>query len=153
MRNGCLSPIARPAGIADALQVKRGNRFLLCAVACFSLGSCSGETKLQGSCHSVGTRLHQQELHGVIYGSVDAKAVMRACPGVKLPFAFIGDAPADYGRLQRLAAQREDVVGFDAIADGYIVTDGPGEYVLLLITLERVREDRSVGEAARAAAR
>jgi hypothetical protein len=68
-----------------------------------------------------------------------------------LPFAFIGDTPGDFARLRQLAEQRQDVLGFDALGDGYIVTDGPGQYVLLLITLDKVREDPSVAKRARAA--
>lgn len=81
------------------------------------------------------------------------KAYVKACRGVKLPFAFIGSEPADYKRLEQLAEKREDVLGFNALGDGYIVTDGPGHCALLLITLSDVREDPSVAKAAKAATR
>jgi hypothetical protein len=90
-------------------------------------------------------------MRGIIYGSVGAKAYVNDCPGVKLPFAFIGSEPDDYKRLEQLAEKREDVLGFNAVGDGYIVTDGPGRYVLLLIALDKVREDPSVAKRVRAA--
>jgi hypothetical protein len=70
---------------------------------------------------------------------------------MELPFAFVGTQPDEYARLKKLAEQRQDVLGFTAVGDGYIVTDGPGENVLLLITLENIREDPSVAKRARAA--
>lgn len=123
-----------------------------CSLACACLVSCSANRQpAQAACPMVGQRIHEQPLRGIIYGSVGAKAYVKACPGVKLPFAFIGSAPDDYKQLEQLADKREDVLGFNAIGDGYIVTDGPGEYVLLLITLDKIREDPSVAKAARAA--
>src|SRR5689334_24872871 len=90
-------------------------------------------------------------MRGIIFGSVGAKAELGACSHMRLPFAFIGEEPAEYTQLKELAEQREDVLGFNAVGDGYIVIDGPGEYALLLITLDKIREDRSVAKAARAA--
>ena len=90
-------------------------------------------------------------MHGIIFGSVGAKAEVGVCPNVRLPLAFIGEKPEEYRRLELLAEEREDVLGFDANGDGYIVTDGPGRYVLLLITLDKVREDPSVAKRTRAA--
>ncbi len=122
---------------------------LLGGASLISCGSNPGPAKVL--CPSVGQRLQEQPVRGIIYGSVGAKAEVSACPGVQLGFAFIGDEPAEYRRLEKLAEQREDVLGFDAVGDGYIVTDGPGRYVLLLITLNKVREDPSVAKASRAA--
>jgi hypothetical protein len=90
-------------------------------------------------------------LRGIIFGEVGAKAEVAVCPGMQLPFAFVGDEPEDFKRLKRLAKAREDVLGFNARGDGYIVTDGPGEYALLLISLDKVREDPSVAQRVKAA--
>lgn len=99
----------------------------------------------------IGKRIHEQPIRGIIFGSVGAKAEVGICPGVRLPVAFIGGEPDEYQRLKRIAEQREDVLGFDAMADGYIVSDGPGQYAILLVTLEKVREDPSVAKRLKAA--
>jgi hypothetical protein len=126
---------------------------MLCSVLVGTgLVSCGAQKQAtKPSCPSVGQRIGEQAVHGVIYGSVGAKAEVPACPHMELPFAFVGTKPDDYARLKELAEQRQDVLGFNAVGDGYIVTDGPGEYVLVLITLDDVREDPSVAKRARAA--
>ena len=129
-------------------------RMLCLSLLGLSLASCGNDKPPEKApCTSVGKRIGEQPLRGIIYGSVGHKAYVNACPGVKLPFAFIGPEPADFKRLEQLAEAREDVLGFNALADGYIVSDGSGRYVLLLMTLSNLREDPSVAKAARAATR
>lgn len=116
------------------------------------IASCSADKPVpKALCARVGQRIGEQPFRGVIYGDVGHKAYVKACPGVKLSFAFIGPEPTDYRTLEQLADKREDVLGFSALADGYIVTDGSGEYSLLLLTLSDIREDPSVAKATRAA--
>jgi hypothetical protein len=123
-------------------------RMLWLSLLGLCLASCSEcKPSAKAPCTSVGQRIGEQPVRGIIYGSVGHKAYVKAYPGVKLPFAFIGPEPADFKRLEQLAETREDVLGFNALGDGYIVADGPGRYVLLLITLSNVREDPSVAKA------
>ena len=129
-------------------------RTLCCCVFSAGLLACTARNAAADpSCSVIGKRIHEQPLRGIIFGSVGAKAEVGICHGVRLPFAFIGGEPEAYHRMKRLAEQRDDVLGFDAMADGYIVTDGPGKYALLLLTLERVREDPSVAKRVKAATR
>lgn len=122
---------------------------ILLPLVVLTLGSCDADKpSAKLDCRTLGQRIGEQSLHGVIYGPVGAKLLVKDCPGGKLSFAFIGDVPADFKRLEQLAKEREDVLGFDALGDGFIVTEGHGEYVLLLIELTDVREDPSVARAA-----
>ncbi|WP_308514401.1 hypothetical protein [Sphingomonas flavescens] len=105
------------------------------------------------ACSLVGQRIREEHLRGIIFGEVGAKAEVAVCPSLRLPFAFVGDAPKVYKRLERLAAEREDVVGFNARGEGYIVTDGPSRYTLLLTSIDKIVEDPSVAERVNAATR
>ena len=126
-------------------------RMLCWSVCSLCLASCSADKpSAEAVCPSVGQRIGEQPLRGIIYANIATKALVKACPGVELPLAFIGSEPADYQRLKQLAESRGGVVGFKALGDGYIVTDGPGQYVLLVMTLSHFREDPSVAQAARA---
>jgi hypothetical protein len=109
----------------------------LCVASC-SVGKPSAET----ACPSVGYRIGEQPIRGIIYANIATKARVKACPGAELPLAFIGSEPADYRRLKQLAESKGGVVGFNALGDGYIVADGPGQYVLLVMTSSRFREVR-----------
>jgi hypothetical protein len=93
----------------------------------------------------IGKRIGEQPVRGKIFGSVAVHAQVSACPGVSLGFAFIdGSEPADYRQLDQLAEQRKEIIGFTALANGYIVEEAPGRFLLLLDELYHTHQDQSV---------
>lgn len=122
--------------------MKAPNRAVLVAVI-VALASCSSEPNKPANrtCAHLGQRLGETPIKGFIFGSVGAKALIPACPGVEVPIAFIGEEPSDYKQLVVAASQREQVVAFDAVADGFVVQERDGDPVLILMTLGQLRED------------
>ena len=102
------------------------------------LTSCFAEKR---PCTTVGRRIGERPISGIIYGLVARIAYVDVCPGVKLRFSFIGPEPADFTRLKQSAQERGYPVRFRALGDGYIVVDDPNRFSLLLVTLSNIQED------------
>jgi hypothetical protein len=131
-------------GMGGPFQMLCWPTLIVCLASCGAEKQASSQPPKLTCRLPLGKRTGEQPLSGVIYGSVGAKVELKACPGVRLAFAFIGGEPAGYQTLKQLAVRKEQALGFKAFADGYIVQQFPGEYSLVIISLDRVAEDPAV---------
>lgn len=91
------------------------------------------------TCAHVGQRLGGTPIKGSIIGGLGTRVELQACPYAWVHIAFIGETPADYKRLVEVATEREQVIVFDAVADGYIVQND-GTPLLILMSLDEFRQ-------------
>ena len=122
-----------------------------------ALAACASEptkpTKLaKPTCAHVGQRLGGTPIKGSIIGGLGTRVELEACPYAWVHIAFIGETPADYKRLVEVASEREQVIVFDAVADGYIVQND-GTPLLILMSLDEFRENRGATAMANMATR
>ncbi len=108
--------------------------------------SCTSEPPelAKSQCSRVGQRLGETPVKGFIFGELGTKVLLNSCPGVQVPITFIGDAPPEFMKLVSVAVQREDVVGFEAVANGFVVQERDRDPVLILTSLDKLREAPSI---------
>jgi hypothetical protein len=120
-----------------------------------ALSSCAPESNKppKAICAQLGQRLGATPVKGFIFASVGTRVLLDACPNVQVRVAFIGETPPDYKQLVAVASDRLDVIAFTAVADGFVVQEGGGDPLLILISLDKLREDPGATARAQAASR
>lgn len=126
--------------MVEGLGVTRRVRYSTLTVLLVGLlGGCSANPI--ESCQ-FGKRIRELPVSGVIFGAVGTKVKIDSCGGRYFNLYSLGDInpPAIFTRLKEYSEKRSRPVGFKAVVDGYILTDGPNNDFLLVIDMKSVTE-------------
>lgn len=120
---------------------------LVSAVACFSImTACESENMHKVKpvgCVAKGDHVFNQQLEGVILGSVATKVRISSCKGQEMSLSLLPSVTGGFTRVKSLAADTEQEVRFSAKGSGYVLREPSGAYVFLAGDISEVHTSNS----------
>jgi hypothetical protein len=99
-------------------------------------------------CLQVGHHVSDRPVSGYVIGGLGSKVAIKECGSEQIGLIFLNKEPSSLTALRARSERLMTVVGFDAVASGWVVEDR-GTYTLIVASIDGLNENPSVVESSK----